>query len=517
MSWQKRSIQLIVGLPLAMPIISYAINIGDTYVQSQQNQPLQASINVSDIDPKTFSVQLSSNSTYQQMGLAKEDGVVVRFEPTSSDGGRIILTSKRPIATPFADVVLDVSNRGELKVLPKTLLMPINESQRIVTQPSTRLVNVPTKKVTIGNDTSVNLPKLGQPLAVINAEPPPMDLPTANLPTQTINQAPIVVSNKVTPTTTSQMPVSAQTANPTTAPNAVNTGTSENLMISETRRIYPVDANTALQANSTQDALTNQANNTQPQQVTKQVTRQVNKPTRYTAKASAKAKALQADATASQPVTYVIQRNDNLWTIANRIAKQNNSDVNQVMQNIVANNPNAFVNNDPAQMVANSQLALPTYSVTPSKTGIKAAKKLSEQRRARQNKASSNTTARTTKQRTEQRANAKPTQVTPRPQAKAAKNPLAAAARRRSEMTIIAPNQRNGSAQGGSQKASKRSKNQVAPEMAQTLQKKRQLTAKQAQNVSKLEQNLASADQRLKVQNVKLAQLEQRLKQLNNP
>ena len=268
-----------------------------------------------------------------------------------------------------------------------------------------------------------------------------------------------------------------------------------------------------LQANSTQDTLTNQANNTQPQQETKQVTRQVNKPTRYTAKASAKAKALQADATASQPVTYVIQRNDNLWTIANRIAKQNNSDVHQVMQNIVANNPNAFVNNDPAQMVANSQLALPTYSVTPSKTGIKAAKKLSEQRRARQNKASSNTTARTTKQRT----NAKPTQVTPRPQAKAAKNPLAAAARRRSEMTIIAPNQRNGSAQGGSQKASKRSKNQVAPEMAQTLQKKRQLTAKQAQNVSKLEQNLASADQRLKVQNVKLAQLEQRLKQLNNP
>lgn len=48
MSWQKYSVHLVLGFPLSLPIVAYAVNIGDTYVQTQQNQPLNASINVSD-------------------------------------------------------------------------------------------------------------------------------------------------------------------------------------------------------------------------------------------------------------------------------------------------------------------------------------------------------------------------------------------------------------------------------------------------------------------------------------
>ena len=32
MSWQKYSVHLVLGFPLSLPIVAYAVNIGDTYV-----------------------------------------------------------------------------------------------------------------------------------------------------------------------------------------------------------------------------------------------------------------------------------------------------------------------------------------------------------------------------------------------------------------------------------------------------------------------------------------------------
>ena len=72
MSWQKYSVHLVLGFPLSLPIVAYAVNIGDTYVQTQQNQPLNASINVSDINPRTFSVTVAQADVYRQLGLSKD-------------------------------------------------------------------------------------------------------------------------------------------------------------------------------------------------------------------------------------------------------------------------------------------------------------------------------------------------------------------------------------------------------------------------------------------------------------
>lgn len=72
MSWQKYSVHLVLGFPLSLPIVAYAVNIGDTYIQTQQNQPLNASINVSDINPRTFSVKVAQADVYRQLGLSKD-------------------------------------------------------------------------------------------------------------------------------------------------------------------------------------------------------------------------------------------------------------------------------------------------------------------------------------------------------------------------------------------------------------------------------------------------------------
>src|SRR5690606_16714270 len=78
-------------------------------------------------------------------------------------------------------------------------------------------------------------------------------------------------------------------------------------------------------------------------------------------------------------ITYTVQRNDNLWVIAQQIAEKNNLDVQTVMSEIQAQNPKAFINKNANQLKADAQLSLPKYDVVPSQKKIQTA--ISEQRK----------------------------------------------------------------------------------------------------------------------------------------
>ena len=204
-----------------------------------------------------------------------------------------------------------------------------------------------------------------------------------------------------------------------------------------------------------------------------------------------------------ETITYTLQRNDNLWTIASNIAAANRKDVDQVMADIMAANPTAFPDNDPTKLVANTQLQIPKYKVVPSQIGIKSANKARQQYRQNKKRVPSKKSA------AKQPATLKTTKKT----RKAQKTPRPYAATKKSEMTIIAPNHTNGSVQGQStkNKVGKGMSSQVAAQ----VQQKRQATAQQATKVNKLNQDLVGAENRLKIQDTKLAQLEKRLKELN--
>lgn len=493
MSWQKRSIQLIIGLPLTVPVVSYAINIGDTYVQSQQNQPLNASINVSDIDPATFSVKLANSATYQQLGLSNDAKVSVKFEPTSTNGGKIVITSSKPLNAPFTDVVLNVTDKGETKTLPKTLLLPIDDTKQVITQSNTQLVEVEPKSVTVGSQNPVNLPVVSEPTPITTNEP--------------------VVTTTVTPATSSEanFPLAANTVTPATTtqtgePLPILKGsldTSKNLIITETRRPVGSNSDTIIATKTTESA-----------EEEKPVTATADKP--KTPEAANTVESSEDTQSSQEMVTYVIQRNDNLWTIANQLAKQNKTDVNKVMKDIVAANPRAFENNDPSKLVVNSELQVPKYKVMPSQLGIKSANAVKKQTRTTIKKPTTKTTSKATvaKQRKATTTSKKPVVARQRPKAavKPANRPVKA---RRTEMKIIAPSQSNGSTQGAIKADKNVGKNAQASQIVTQVQQKRQVTAQQASKVGKLNQSLVSAEKRLKLQNAKLAQLEERLKELN--
>lgn len=464
MSWQKRSIKLILGLPLSLPIISYAVNIGDTYVQSQQNQPLNATINVTDVDPADFSVKIANPDTYRQLGLSKDTDINVRFEPTSSNGGKIVMTTTQPVASPFTDVVLDINNKGDVKTLPKTLLMPIDNSQAIITQSETSLVEIEPAPIVVGQDNQVQLP-------AVSAEPTIVEEPI--IATTSNIEQPVVETPAVTP------PI--QTAEPLVE-KTLNKQRTDHLVVEEKRLVYPAGATPAPLPPLTEQPIAPLQTQDKP------------------ATADEVSVATTTDNTAptdGSTVTYVIQRNDNLWTIANQLAKQNNKNVNDVMKEIVEANPTAFKNNDPSKLQVNAELEIPKYEVMPSQLGAKSA-----------NEARQTAKKQTTAKKDSYKAT-KPKHTTTTVKKQTVKKPTT---RKKSEMQIIAPSQTAGSAQG-SKKGSNQGSGTVP--VVNQVQQKRQATAQKASKVSSLNQSLMDAEKRLKMQNAKLAQLEQRLKELN--
>ena len=481
MSWQKYSVHLVLGFPLSLPIVAYAVNIGDTYVQTQQNQPLNASINVSDINPRTFSVKVAQADVYRQLGLSKDADIQIKFVPTSSNGGQIVLTTKRAINAPFTDVVLNITENGVTKTLPKTLLMPIDSAQKITTQANTTTLQSPAQNIVIGSANPVQLPVMS---------PDPMPMQPITLPSTTINQLPNL------PTT--GMPAGA-------APMTLASENSDYLRIQETRTVRSVQPNGTVYnpaVPQTQNPIqTSAADNQMPSPAASYGNQPLDK---SKSKYSAKNPQIIGETT-----TYTLQRNDNLWTIASNIAAVNRKDIDQVMADIMAANPTAFPDNDPSKLVANTQLQIPKYKLVPSQIGIKSANKARQQYRQNKRRVASKKSVIAPKSAAKQPATLKTTKKT----LKAQKTPRPYAATKKSEMTIIAPNHTNGSVQGQStkNKVSKGMSSQVAAQ----VQQKRQATAQQATKVNKLNQDLVGAENRLKIQNTKLAQLEKRLKELN--
>ncbi|WP_228730688.1 FimV family protein [Psychrobacter sp. TAE2020] len=60
-------------------------------------------------------------------------------------------------------------------------------------------------------------------------------------------------------------------------------------------------------------------------------------------------------------ISYDVQRNDSLWSIAKKIAVQNNIDVQAVMKKIQHQNPDVFIAQDTNRLRADAQLQLPNY------------------------------------------------------------------------------------------------------------------------------------------------------------
>ncbi|WP_201558068.1 FimV family protein [Psychrobacter sp. 72-O-c] len=170
-----------VAMSVVMSSGAQAATMGKTIITSAQHEPLAASIIVTDIRAADFSAALANSVVYQQMGLTPTASMTVRFKPISSTAGQLFISTSQPVSKPFADVVLAINEGGQRKVIPKTLLMPLDDSLPI--KPSNTVITTAKKP---------NLPVVSttnaQPLTVRKGTPPPLlSSPRIQPPTQALN------------------------------------------------------------------------------------------------------------------------------------------------------------------------------------------------------------------------------------------------------------------------------------------------------------------------------------------
>lgn len=436
---------------------AFALTLGQPNVTSVQHEPLSATIDVSGVDANNFNASLANTSIYQQMGLSQNDNIQVKFIKTSDTSGRIVLTSSSPISTPFTDIVLNLNDNGEQRIEPQTLLMPLSQRSRIEMTADEMPVVAQDQSVDLPVVDVIELEPTSEVLEVQSVAPPPLfDDEEQNSSTNTIN------------TVTQETPVNKAR------------------VIDEQTRVI--------------SSITPEGTNTQLNILTEQIVRRIVSPEELAANNTtnfgAELSEPPPDTTPANTEqnqgagTYVVQSGDNLWSIANQIAKANNMSVNEVMTALHKQNPQAFHNGKINQLRANSTLVIPNYRVVPSQKAIQEAIS-TRKHTSSETRASTNTRASTKPQRSTRVTN----QPLPRPQ-----------------MTLVAPSQ-NGQGSGSSQSKGATSGN-GGNELVGTLRATRAQTAQNARRVNGLNQELSSATQKLQLQNQKLAELEARLKAL---
>lgn len=505
-----------------------AATMGKTVITSAQHEPLSASIVVNDIQTPDFSASLADPTLYQQMGLTPTDSMTVRFQPTSATSGQVFITTTKPVSKPFADIVLTINDGAQRSVIPKTLLMPLDGSLSI--NPSKNSVTAAKKP---------NLPVISssnaQPLLVTKGTPPPLLLASTEIDKPTVQGNNTVyttdqsdanrLNNDGNSNNNLIAPITSNTStSPTVALNSINAATPINdapfkfdiLNIQIIRQIQPKSVNkeslaknsdiivstpmTPMSDNSPSTANTI-ANDTIP--YNNNSSNSIS-----TLGSNADISSISPDDTGSE-FNYTVQRNDNLWVIAQQIAEKNNLDVQTVMSEIQAQNPKAFINKNANRLKADAQLSLPKYDVVPSQKKIQTA--ISEQRK-HSRKANTPVIKKDTISKAASKAQTEKAQAAKRNETPAIKKtqklPTA-------QFSVLAPGH-NGSADGTKAKAGMATGNGLSTDVLDILKSSRQSTADQAQRLSKTNATLGSYTKKLQLQNQKLAELQARLEKLRN-
>ncbi|MDN3446843.1 peptigoglycan-binding protein LysM [Psychrobacter sp. APC 3281] len=559
-----------VGLAAIIPS-AQAATIGKTVVSSAQHEPLSASIVVTDIRAADFSASLANPVIYQQMGLTPTDSMQVRFQATSATSGQVLISTSQPVSKPFADLVLSINDNGQQNVVPKTLLMPLNDSLPI---------NNASKNSVKGTQ-KLNLPSVSastaKPLTVRKGAPPPL-ISVSNAATNKPDLANIAaVDSSISRSVSSIQTVTAisRTSNLTYAPSRLDNGRlNSDSDIKNTSSNANKTDNSLNSANRLDSSFLNANNNTETTkavandsnkasvkntpildkvlidkpldtlniQVTRQIqpsrkktdtdTSPVSTPTTSIIASNTEKNATSVlaasigNATSKTPKSaisnvpsddratdsstvnqYQVQRNDSLWIIAQQIAQENNLDTSIVMKQIQSQNPDAFINKDADQLKADAKLILPSYDVIPSQKNLEAAIDAQRQYIRRANTAAM--------QKTAQRSFKKPSINT-----QAAKRPEKATTTKtqtlsKAQFSVLASG-RDGNADGTQAKAASNTGNGLSTDILETLKASRQQAASQAQRLSSTSSTLSSYTKKIQLQNQKLAELQARLEKLRN-
>lgn len=418
----------------------YAITLDPIQIQSAPGDLLYAEMNFQQADPNAnLQVSLATPEDLSALGVTHQPPGNLNFytRQNGQGSGVIVITSSRPVIDPELNIVVKISEGSATRL----------QHIKTVIKPSSI-------KKTENNESTLS------PQFIVNEK----DI-ALNLPESTRYASPTLAS---TPTDSNSE--HSLNINSGTAP-AINTNSSNTLSANPSTQVAQ-QVTTATTPDQTEIKPTSAktATNNSPKTPVKNLTAQKKSvPQKALNQNPAKKQSLSSYKGPASSGKYVVQRNESLWSIANRIAAKTKQPVAKVMHDIQTQNRHAFIQGD----------------VNRLRQGIALNLAHSPAAKPQQNKSKTDIahTAKSTSGKAKYRL-------------------------QQAEMSIVAENSPN-SAHGSAKKSTQQSQNNT--ELAVKVMTTRKKTVTLQRNVTKLNQTLRLKDQRIQLLNARLAELQQQL------
>ncbi|KRI81418.1 FimV family protein [Acinetobacter pittii] len=418
----------------------YAITLDPIQIQSAPGDLLYAEMNFQQADPNAnLQVSLATPEDLSALGVTHQPPGNLNFytRQNGQGSGVIVITSSRPVIDPELNIVVKISEGSATRL----------QHIKTVIKPSSI-------KKTENNESTLS------PQFIVNEK----DI-ALNLPESTRYASPTLAS---TPTDSNSE--HSLNINSGTAP-AVNTNSSNTLSAnSSTQLAQQVTTATTLDQTEIKPTSAKTPTNNSPKTPVKNLTVQKKSvPQKAFNQNPAKKQSLSSYKGPASSGKYVVQRNESLWSIANRIAAKTKQPVAKVMHDIQTQNRHAFIQGD----------------VNRLRQGIALNLAHSPAAKPQQNKSKTDIahTAKSTSGKAKYRL-------------------------QQAEMSIVAENSQN-TTHGSAKKSTQQSQNNT--ELAVKVMTTREKTVTLQRSVTKLNQTLRLKDQRIQLLNARLAELQQQL------
>ncbi len=441
----------------------YAMNVDPIQIQSTTGELLYAEINFrqSNVN-EAIDVSLATAEDLMSIGVShRPPGHLNFFTRRNSNGtGVITITSSRPLTESELNIVVKIKEGNATRL------------QHIRT-PLKRSAPAPLAAMQRSNEQALT------PVMIVNEQDIALNLPvSANYQVETPKaieqqtfEAPLTIKRNTPPALNHQTVTVVQTAPSRSAASENTTVITPKVAPAQTNNNPTPTASTATTSVTAQQSADPLVQKFAEQQRTKQLAQ--------TQPAAATKKPAQIAATQAKPspvtakptvnTQHVVQSNESLWTIASRIAVENNRPVAEVMQQIKANNEHAFIQGDANRLRRGATLNLH------AQTGTKPEKK----------------------------AGIPKPETASAPQSGKAKYRL-----NQAEMSLVAENQQD-STHGSAKKNTQST--QTSGDLSLKVMTSREKTVKLQRNVTELELALRQKDHRIQLLNARLAELQQQL------
>ncbi len=458
----------------------YAITLDPIQIQSAPGELLYAEMSFHQADANAkIDVSLATPEDLLMLGAAHQPPSSLNFFTRRNNQGEgvIVITSSRPMTDAELNIILKIQEGGAAHL--KHIRQPMRQIAKAPVTKNANEQSLSPKFIVSEKDIALNLPESTR-FNVANSNPQTPNLKQEKLLNAPFTLPPVLETSKPSTTTAaSAVSIAAPVNVETTTAAATNPVPQSATPVAE--KLPPQPAAPSLKQENTQTA--NAAINTKQDAAWDEELKATElKPIESKEKAKAPTpvretaqtvrKKLAADTTANNDKAqqHVVQRNESLWSIAQRISGQTQQPVAQVMNQIKAQNEHAFIGGNANRLRQGSHL---NFNLTATS--------------AQQNKNTHQIAAQTQ-----------------RPAIGKAKYRL-----QQAEMSLVAESNQDSST-GSAKKDTLQQK--TSADLSLKVMTAREKTVTLQRNVTQLELALRQKEQRIQLLNARLAELQDQLK-----